>query len=357
MELKAKIEYLEGILKHRIKHYKIYYCLAASYIKNNDYKSAKINIDNALKLIDNSNDDELFNLPIELIAINTIKVSNVFQLAGYIYSNFSEKEAMEYYIRFQHQLQLEYINEKKEHYPQDRFILYSFRNYSVYSLADLINNTITFVEPSKMNDPIDTIAIEWSKQDNLSLVSKHKQQIPIYSKSYNYYRIRSFTANKTFSNCDKKVFGDTLMWSHYANSHTGYCVKYNLSRDFVFNNNSSLNKTRVLLPIKYSKEHKHINSKTIKFQNAFITKAKVWEKEREVRLLSYNPTTHESFAQEKLDSNSWISEIAFGCNCSQENINSICNILKNDHKISFVKMELDKENIFKLIPKKYNINK
>lgn len=138
-----------------------------------------------------------------------------------------------------------------------------------------------------------------------------------------------------------------------ANSHTGYCVKYNLSRDFVFCNNS--NKTRVLLPIKYTKEKKQINNNSIKYQDEFRTKAKVWEKEREVRLFSYNPTTYKPFVQEKLDENSWISEIAFGCNCSPETINTICNIFSGK-KISFVKMNYDEENnIFKLIPE--NIKK
>lgn len=38
-----------------------------------------------------------------------------------------------------------------------------------------------------------------------------------------------------------------------ANSHTGYCAKYNLSRDFIMHNDADSCKARVLLPIDYSK--------------------------------------------------------------------------------------------------------
>lgn len=338
--------------KHDTKHYKVYYAYACYFINKDDIKNAKENIDKSIEFFDHSNDLDLL-LYLDTLEIKDVKKSKLYQLAAYIYAYTSDTKALEFYRLFQYQSQLEYMNDVYNTYPQNRFILYSFRNYSTYSLEDLINRTVTFAQPSQMNDPFDTIATEWSRQYNLDDICKGKHHIPYYSKSYDYYRIRSFVANKTFSNCDKRVFGNLLMWSHYADSHKGYCVKYNLSKDFVLHNEPDLCKTRIILPIDYPKDKFSLKKTSITFKEAYRTKAKVWKPEKEVRLLSYDPTKDTSFISEKLDSDSWISEIAFGYKCPQSTIDTVCNIFKEDKRIRFVKMDVDESiDMYKLIPQK-----
>ena len=340
--------------KQDIKHYKVYYGYAwYQYCIRNCVEEAQNYIDVAIELCDTSNDADLFQCPeIIILGLVKVKVSDVYQLAAVIYGETSEEKAKKLYVEFQYHKQLEYLDGIDGKYPQERFILYSFRSYSTYSLEDLVNQTITFVHPSRMNDPFDTIAIEWSKQQNLDNICKRKHHIPFYTESYDYYRIRSFVANKSFTNCDKKVFGKLLMWSHYANSHTGYCIKYNLSRDFIMHNDADSCKARVLLPIDYSKKKFPLNKTKITYQEAYRTKAKAWHTEDEVRLLSFDPSNKAPFNPEKLDRNSWVSEIAFGYKCPQSTIDTICEVFKDDKRIRFVKMDIDRDvDAFTLIPK------
>ena len=111
-------------------------------------------------------------------------------------------------------------------------------------------------------------------------------------------------------------------------------------------------KARVLLPIDYSKKKFPLNKTKITYQDAYRTKAKAWHTEDEVRLLSFDPSNKAPFNPEKLDRNSWVSEIAFGYKCPQSTIDTIREVFKDDKRIRFVKMDIDRDvDAFTLIPK------
>jgi hypothetical protein len=110
-------------------------------------------------------------------------------------------------------------------------------------------------------------------------------------------------------------------------------------------------KARVLLPIDYSKKKFPLNKTKITYQEAYRTKAKAWHTEDEVRLLSFDPSNKAPFNPEKLDRNSWVSEIAFGYKCPQSTIDTIREVFKDDKRIRFVKMDIDRDvDAFTLIP-------
>lgn len=84
-----------------------------------------------------------------------------------------------------------------------------------------------------MNDPFDSIANLWSTESNLNNICTEEQHISSYSKSFQYFRIRSFVANKVTYDTDDNILKKILMWSFYANEHKGFCIKYRLAKHFI----------------------------------------------------------------------------------------------------------------------------
>lgn len=304
--------------------------------------SAKSMIDEAIDEINGANSG-MFNM-----YKTELMISRVYQLAAVIYSHFSKEKAMDYYKKFHYYLLEEYIQKIKMKYQQDKFYLYSFRGINDYSIKDIEENTINFAVPTKMNDPFDTLAIKWCQENNLDNLIDNTVHIPCFRESWNYYRIRSFVAQKDFGKDDKGIVDSMLMWSHYGDGHKGYCIKYRFSKDFVFNVDANNNSARVLLPIVYSKEPFSIERKRINIMDAFKRKSWQWHYENEVRLLNYNPTEENEYIQDILDSKSKISEIIFGYSCSDDNISKIKEKLRDIDGIKFSQMYTDKNDIYTL---------
>lgn len=79
------------------------------------------------------------------------------------------------------------------------------------------------------------------------------------------------------------------MWSHYAGEHTGFCVKYKLSKHFICQSGNATNEHMNLKKIIYTNKKINIISKSINSDLAFATKKRDWKYENEVRLIVYNP--------------------------------------------------------------------
>lgn len=100
-----------------------------------------------------------------------------------------------------------------------------------------------------------------------------------------------------------------LMWSHYADSHKGICIGFDVEKIF----NVVLGSLGEVI---YSKDLpiKHLNSDVTEFmQNLLLTKSKVWEYENEYRLIKMNGARKTYSIP--FDS---ILEITFGCKVSLE---------------------------------------
>ena len=278
--------------------------------------------------------------------------SKVYGLASELYAIKGENEkSLRYYQMYHLQLQKEQLEKARKKHPQDKFILYSFRKYNEYSLSDLISNEISFGKPSVMNDPFDTVVINWSRKEHLKTICEETTHISPFSNSFEYYRLRSFVGNEDFTDYDE-TYAKILMWSHYADYHKGFCVKYELSKNFVFHQDDDKLSMRILLPIEYSKKKQPLSKKSMDYINAFRTKAKAWEYENEIRLLSYNTQSDSSFISEKLDAKSCIKEIVFGYSCPQSTIRTIRNLFRSNADIHFSQMEIDKSvDIYTLIKK------
>ena len=245
-------------------------------------------------------------------------ISNIYTLAGEIYSNLDlDAEALKYYQRANY-----YKSFLKTEIESRSYIyLYSFRRFNEYSLSDLINKEIT-VSPSKnMNDPFDSIINLWSNEKQLEKTCKEHKHVNNLSRSFDYFRIRSFCNGDT-----EDALNSLLMWSHYADEHRGYCIKYKLSKHFIKQDENDSFEHMFLKPIIYRKDEDKVDISemtTINTDLAFATKHESWGYENEVRLIVYNPNKEDAFYGIPLDKDSCIEAIYFGCKCDPKTIKTI----------------------------------
>lgn len=164
------------------------------------------------------------SISVPVAEVSNKLMSNIYILAGEIYSILElDNEALKYYKRALYYKTLLRTDMEKEDYVY----LYSFRSFNVFSLSDLINNEITVSPSKKMNDPFDSVINLWGSEEQLKVTCKEHKHIKNLSRSFDYFRIRSFCNGET-----EEALENLLMWSHYADEHRGYCVKYKLSKHF-----------------------------------------------------------------------------------------------------------------------------
>ena len=104
----------------------------------------------------------------------------------------------------------------------------------------------------------------------LDVFLSHKKRVGIYSLS--------------------RTFNDELLWTHYANSHTGFCIEYELDNLL----GSHVSENRYSFPVLYNLNPSEIDFKDVSsaskntdlIQKAFGCKSKKWEYEKEYRIVN-----------------------------------------------------------------------
>lgn len=129
---------------------------------------------------------------------------------------------------------------------------------------------------------------------------------------------------------------DILMWSYYADKHTGFCVEYDFSKLFISCANSflfpvSYSEKRPLLDIQnlYDPVTQQVRNDRIveafpSVMKSWITKSKEWEREKEWRLITF-PIKNDS---ERLVKLPIASRIITGINITDENYQLVADIAK-----------------------------
>lgn len=106
-----------------------------------------------------------------------------------------------------------------------------------------------------------------------------------------------------------QIFDDILMWSHYANSHGGFCLQFSDDHQAPF--------LAELLELSYRDEYPVMNpiidNDDVRYTKVLLTKATHWEYEKEWRVIDYTngPGTRQ-FPKHLL------SGVIFGCRMSDE---------------------------------------
>jgi hypothetical protein len=169
--------------------------------------------------------------------------------------------------------------------------LYKYYSLTEFSLDSLKNNYVYLNNPINFNDPFDcnrNLIIEKQKQIN---EWEYVETLNDISK----IGIASFSENGM----------EPLLWSHYANSYRGFCVKF--KPDFINQKNNEQVKLKKVI---YSDKPTaiSIDSKFSEYYQ-YILKLNDWNYEKEWRLLFHNPSSVQSKFFFDADS---IEEISIG---------------------------------------------
>lgn len=223
--------------------------------------------------------------------------------------------------------------------------LLSFRPISKYALSDLINNEITVCSPRVMNDPFDTLLLSWGEY---YLRDKGgRKHVPPYVKSLEYYRIRSFS--KLEGKTRSKILSNVLLWSHYADKHTGMCIEYSFSSSFACTTDPSRVFRFRNVIYRPDKEKVSLNIGTMNTDLSLLTKHTAWRYEKEVRLITYISDQEGQFIPIKLDQESKIKSIYFGVRCPQQDMEMVQRILAGTgSRVGFFKMTPNNDDILHL---------
>lgn len=271
-----------------------------------------------------------------------------------------------------------------KHKALPRF-LYKYRTFNIDSLKNLQENTLYLSYPKDFNDPFDsTICLSYEKLiiesiknncDNpfencsdrnkleaLKMLEKGICAEEVFSKYLGIFRTKkswSRYTNKARAEiesslsklnedyqknflmcCFSEVIDNVLMWSHYSQNHTGFCIEYDIaSLDY----DDPL--TYFMYPVIYTRKP-FLNSSSINYADninlivAQLNKSSDWSYEKEFRFL-LNPNSGTVYNMPIKP-----SKIYLGNKISNENLKLILKIAKK-MDVPIAKMQL-KINSFKM---------
>lgn len=164
--------------------------------------------------------------------------------------------------------------------------------------------------------------------------------------------LHSGIGNAVGITCFSETPYNMLMWSHYANKHSGICVEYDFSKLFSTVPNSLLlpveySEKRPLLPIekvivdrdgKIEADQSKMNLLLPALLKALAIKSDIWNYEREWRHIIFTKDTPDRLACLPI-----ISRIILGINISTENREKMLEFAKERHiPVSIASMKPDK---------------
>ena len=233
---------------------------------------------------------------------------------------------------------------------------YSKENINIHTKSIITDNKLYFSSPADFNDPYDCnipdgtdfpdenirILILKKGKTSVKLIEKIQRNptlLPQYLKQY---------IKDSGICCFSKLYDSILMWAHYANSHTGICLKFDTTKDSDF--------FKKPLYANYSEKppffdyHGKIQKEIAKF---VVTKFKTWQYEEEVRIfknateISNNNKNGKRIFQFKSEA---LQEIIFGVRTTEKDMEKIEKLCKNSGKshVKFSKMKLKEGNLYGL---------
>lgn len=213
---------------------------------------------------------------------------------------------------------------------QDSGIFYKYRDVNIYTINSLIEKGIYKSNPRNFNDPFDPIF----KIDNLNseILKEKLKDIKIVSLS---------------KNCD-----NYLMWSHYANSHKGICLGYEIDKNKIDKNLAFCKvdyedlKCNDINLLNFSNYNGDLG---LKLGDVFLRKYKDWEYEKEYRFICLK-NDGKDYLTDAIE----LKEVIFGYQISENDKAHIIEIIKKFYDIKKIKF---KKIIFKLDEFKIDIIK
>lgn len=185
-------------------------------------------------------------------------------------------------------------------------VIYKYMGFDI-AMKALEEKTLAFTNPLAFNDPYDCTPklIDFSRlpnnyreylvekfygylspsQQNALLKVMYTRPDELVTKVLSSRGMEEEIQNRGVS-CFSKNFDNILMWSHYAASHTGVCLGFNLEHLYSFISNVSSEK--MMVQVSYTDTFSAIDFYTRK-REAIIqwlkTKARIWSYEEEIRII------------------------------------------------------------------------
>ena len=119
--------------------------------------------------------------------------------------------------------------------------------------------------------------------------------------------------------CFSKNCDNLLMWSHYANKHTGMCLEFDITKD-------TMETTKSLFQVRYTNVNQSVNYIRNAEEYLFrllVTKSLDWAYEQEFRAVKTEP----GIKNEVPFDIAMLKSVIFGCRTTKKDILSIKNIL------------------------------
>jgi hypothetical protein len=195
-------------------------------------------------------------------------------------------------------------NELKEFTTLKPQFLYKYHQMNLHLIEMLTSAELYMSSKFDLNDPLDsacTISLEnylnlyFEKYPSLKNDPKHVEIVincfkwKLERGDNDWISDIDESKSKLRVSCFTEDGNNSLMWSHYAENHTGVCLKFEPAEDPILD--------KVLFPVKYTDEL--IDAKNISdFSKSLLTKLRTWEIEKEWRIIS--DKTKFPFKQESL---------------------------------------------------------
>lgn len=248
-------------------------------------------------------------------------------------------------------LQIEEITNKDLNCRLSDMVIYKYSSYDIGVNKILIENTLNFSHPTIFNDPFDCneklLKMSLTKEELIELFNHYKTKVPesywdiLWKKINDPLEMEKFNKSQRDRlkiSCFSKKYNEILMWSHYANKHSGICVGFDFPDSYM--------EDFVLVPVRYVPELKSVDGMA-SINRVLLywltTKSERWKYEEEIRAIRRTEN------DEKMELISfdpkYIKEVIFGCNVRQDFIDEGIMKIKNSdlelEKIVIKKMSID----------------
>ncbi len=179
----------------------------------------------------------------------------------------------------------------------------------------------------EFNDPFDLVLGKYSSslsekdaEDFYDMMPEHYKTAEYYHESY--LDIQAGARASVAILCFSETFNNILMWSHYADEHSGLCIGYDANSDF-FNSKYDCEYSQnvgVLKPVEYTKDRPQfiLPSDLVNDTCDWFKKSIDWSYEKEHRILlpmdnaQIIPSEQETLWGYKIDPRN-IKQVILGC--------------------------------------------
>lgn len=226
------------------------------------------------------------------------------------------------------------------------FRFYNIDNGDVLDhLIQQIRTNSLYISSINFNDVIDpllSVYINKKKRGN----RQNRRWFKLLSEAMDGMRVSCFCPEKMhFNRTHINSIENHLMWAHYANKHSGLCIKYRIKPEAI-NKYNQPDSFCFLAKVQYS--NKNIKLQDITLDDALVQKSLIWEYENEYRLIYFSTLENK---ESTICINDIIPEaIYLGAKISDSNRAKILKELKKLH-IPIFQMAIDYNDMIKLTPK------